>query len=154
MCPWPVWMQSAKPHGSLVVSYTVSYNTSTSGLTKALYILLVYTYYPRLLTVFVLRIVCCLACQCTITCLYTGGDSAGSTDVKIDNVSVKGCCANPCNVLLGGTTEFSFTFTPGMLYVHVYTCIYTVPVTVYTGVLATLCYTRYPFLPFSFPSCS
>jgi hypothetical protein len=42
----------------------------------------------------------------------TPWQDCGSTDLKINNVIVKGCCAVPCDVVLGGTTEFSFTFTP------------------------------------------
>jgi hypothetical protein len=40
----------------------------------------------------------------------------GSTGVKISDVTVQGCCSNPCKIKLGGDTKFSFTFTPNQDY--------------------------------------
>ena len=37
---------------------------------------------------------------------------AGSTGVTIDSVSVPGCCAAPCVIAKGSTTNFTFSFTP------------------------------------------
>lgn len=37
---------------------------------------------------------------------------AGSTEVTIDSVSIPNCCAAPCQIPRGQSTNFTFSFTP------------------------------------------
>ena len=60
--------------------------------------------------VFLLTVlVCGVAAQCN-----TPWQDCGSTEVTINSVSIPNCCAAPCQITRGQSTNFTFSFTPKM----------------------------------------